>query len=87
MQIIQIFTKIGNKTGSEAALDELYDLIETHPNVPMDQVLARTSPEFQEYIRNGLEKVRARRAAADAARAPGSGGAPGSVMRSNASCS
>lgn len=39
-------------------LDDLYELLEAHPSIPIDKLLERTSPQFQRYIRRALDKVR-----------------------------
>jgi hypothetical protein len=58
MQIMEIFHKIGSKSTAQQGLDALYDLLEANPDLPVDSLMERTSPNFQRYISKGLDRVR-----------------------------
>ena len=70
-----IFKKIGEKATTARGLEELYDFSTAHPTVDIQPHLARTSGAFQNYIKRGLGKVEAARAAQAAS--AGFGGAIG----------
>ena len=74
-QLAGIFKKIGEKATTAKGLEELYDFSRVHPTVDIQPHLARTSGAFQNYIKRGLGKVEAARAAQAAS--AGFGGAVG----------
>ena len=55
--LAQIFKKIGDKASSKQGLEELYRFQKECPHIDIETHLKKTSKEFQEYIRNGLQNV------------------------------
>lgn len=70
-ELAGIFKMIGEKATTADGLERLYDFSNAHPSVDIQPHLARTSSAFQNYIKRGLAKVGAARAAQGEAGAAG----------------
>ena len=55
--LTDIFKKIANKDTIQQGISDLYQYRENHPNIDLDAHLQKTSPQFQAYIKNGLEAI------------------------------
>jgi cytoskeleton-associated protein 5 len=60
-EVMECFQKIGTLSTTSEGLERLYDLLADNPNMPIDELLKRTSDQFQKYINRGIEKVHRRR--------------------------
>lgn len=57
LQVMRIFKQISNKATSQQGLDALFDMLQQHDQFPIEGILARTSVNFQTYIKKGLKRV------------------------------
>ena len=80
-ELAGIFKMIGEKATTAEGLERLYDFSQAHPMVDTQSHLARTSGAFQNYIKKGLSKVEAARAAHRAAAGAASGAGTGDNSR------
>jgi hypothetical protein len=55
--LTDIFKKIANKDTIQQGISDLYQYRESHPNIDLDAHLQKTSPQFQAYIKSGLEAI------------------------------
>ena len=62
---METFNKIGAASTTHLGLETLYNLLEEHPTFPVEDLLARTSEPFLNYIDKGLHKVSSRTAPCD----------------------
>jgi cytoskeleton-associated protein 5 len=60
-EVMECFQKIGTLATTTEGLERLYDLLSENPHMPIDDLLKRTSEQFQKYINRGIEKVHRRR--------------------------
>ena len=56
--MMECFQKIGTAATTTEGLEKLYDLLAEHPKMPVNDLLERTSEQFQRYIQKGIDKAR-----------------------------
>eukprot|EP00892_Ulva_mutabilis_P001542 jgi/Ulvmu1/11389/UM075_0051.1 len=60
-KVMETFNKIGAASTTHLGLETLYNLLEEHPAFPVEDLLARTSEPFRNYIDKGLHKIHRKR--------------------------